>query len=51
MLMEDLPCKEKLAFESKETAEGAAVYARHLHGAKLKVYQCKYCKLWHLASN
>ena len=45
-----LPCIEKLVFESKEAAEGAAVYARHLHGTSLKVYKCRYCHLWHLAS-
>lgn len=45
-----LPCAEKLAFQTKEAAEGAAVYAKHRHGTKLKVYQCKDCQLWHLAS-
>lgn len=49
--MEELPCSEKLAFESREAAEGAAVYARHRHGTKLKVYKCRHCDLWHLASN
>ena len=49
--MEELPCSEKLAFESREAAEGAAVYARHRHGTKLKVYKCRHCSLWHLASN
>jgi len=49
--MEELPCSEKLAFESREAAEGAAVYAQHRHGTKLKVYKCRHCDLWHLASN
>jgi hypothetical protein len=49
--MEELPCSEKLAFESGEAAEGAAVYAQHRHGTKLKVYKCRHCDLWHLASN
>lgn len=48
--MQELPCQEKLAFDSKEQAEGAAVYAEHRHGTKLKVYQCKHCNLWHLSS-
>lgn len=48
--MEEVPYKEKLSFQTKEAAEGAAVYARHRHGTKLKVYRCKYCDLWHLAS-
>ncbi len=45
-----LPCQEKLVFDSKEAAEGAAVYAEHLHGTKLKVYKCSHCNLWHLAT-
>ena len=43
-------CQEKLAFETKEQAEGAKVYARHQYDAKLKVYKCKACMRWHLAS-
>lgn len=50
-MAEEFPCQEKLSFETKEAAEGAAVYAEHRHGAKLKVYQCKHCGLWHLASS
>lgn len=49
--MQELPCNEKLSFESTEAAEGAAVYATHRHGIKLKVYKCKFCDLWHLASD
>jgi len=45
-----LPCSDKLVFTSKAVAEGAAVYAKHLHGTKLKVYKCRHCQLWHLAS-
>ncbi len=48
--MEDLPCHEKLAFDTKEAAQGAATYAQYLHGTKLKVYKCRHCQLWHLAS-
>lgn len=47
---ENLPCQEKLSFDSKIAAEGAAAYAKYLHGVKLKVYKCQHCKLWHLAS-
>jgi len=50
MEAEPLPCAEKLVFMTKQAAEGAAVYANHLHGTKLKVYKCKDCQLWHLAS-
>ena len=48
---DDLPCSEKLAFDTKEAAEGAAVYAGHRHGVRLRIYQCRHCKLWHLASS
>lgn len=44
-------CKEKLAFDNKEQAEGAAVYIKHLHGTRLKTYKCKNCTLWHLATD
>ena len=45
-----LPCHEKLAFDTRKQAEAAAVVAEYQHGAKLHVYQCRYCGLWHLAS-
>jgi hypothetical protein len=45
-----LPCSEKLSFDTKVAAEGAATYANFQHGTKLKVYKCSHCKLWHLAS-
>lgn len=47
---EDLPCIDKLAFDTKKQAETAAVVADYQHGTKLRAYQCRYCKLWHLAS-
>lgn len=46
----ELPCAEKLAFDTKEAADGARVYAQYQHGTRLKIYQCSYCELWHLAS-
>jgi hypothetical protein len=51
MEIKELPCSEKLAFDSQKEAEGAAVYAKHLHSAKFKTYKCKHCSLWHLASD
>jgi len=47
----NLPCQEKLAFDTKEAAEGAATYTMYRHGTKLKVYVCTHCDLWHLASD
>jgi hypothetical protein len=46
----ELPCHAKLAFDSKKDAQAAATVALFQHGTKLKVYRCKYCGLWHLAS-
>lgn len=45
-----LPCVEKMAFDSKTEAEGAATAAEWQHGGALKVYKCRHCNLWHLAS-
>lgn len=47
---EDTTCQDKLAFDTKEQAEGAAVYAQYQHGTKLKAYRCAECGLWHLTS-
>lgn len=45
-----LPCSGKMAFNSRKEAKGVAVSAQWHHGGELKVYRCKYCQLWHLAS-
>jgi hypothetical protein len=45
-----LPCHEKMAFSTKKEAQTAATVALFQHGTKLKVYCCKFCGLWHLAS-
>jgi hypothetical protein len=47
----DLPCSEKLTFDTQKQAATAALVASHQHGSKLRVYKCRYCNLWHLASN
>lgn len=47
----ELPCADKLAFDSKSQAEGSAVAIKWQRGTKLKAYVCKHCGLWHLASN
>lgn len=46
----DLPCHEKMVFESKLAAEGVAAAAKWQHNADVKPYKCQYCNLWHLAS-
>jgi hypothetical protein len=47
----ELPCVEKLAFDTQEQANAAALLAEHQHNTKLKSYRCGHCSLWHLASN
>ena len=46
----ELPCKDKLVFDTLREAEVAAVVARHQRGVILKAYRCRYCGLYHLAS-
>jgi hypothetical protein len=46
-----LPCEGKLSFDTKKAAGASAVVAKYQHGTKLKVYLCKHCSLWHLASD
>ena len=45
-------CAEKLAFSSQKEAWTAATVARFQYGgtSRLKVYHCRVCKLYHLAS-
>jgi hypothetical protein len=46
-----LPCEGKLRFATQKEANAAGVVAEHQHGTKLKVYQCRQCGWWHLASS
>lgn len=44
-------CDKKLAFETKKQAITAKTVASFQHNpTKLKVYKCRLCNLWHLAS-
>lgn len=47
----ELPCQDKLAFDTKQQAEAAANVAHYRYGGKMHVYLCRHCKLWHLSSN
>ena len=47
----ELPCKDKLAFDTQKQAQAAATVALHQRGIKLKTYVCRYCGLWHLSSS
>lgn len=46
----ELPCAEKLGFDTAKQARTAATVAELQHGTKLKTYRCGHCGLWHLAS-
>ncbi len=45
-----LPCADKITYETKVTAIGAAAAVNWQRGLKLKPYVCTHCSLWHLAS-
>jgi len=47
---ENLPCNDKLRFDTQAEANAAALLAQHQHNSKLKSYKCRHCSLWHLAS-
>lgn len=46
----DLPCAEKLAFDTKSQASGAAAAADWQYGSTLTTYKCRHCSLWHLTT-
>jgi len=47
----ELPCADKMVFDTREAAAATATAADWQHGAKLKPYKCKHCGLWHLTTN
>lgn len=46
----ELPCSNKLAFDTEKEAIAAAVTVKYQHGSTVKPYVCTHCGLWHLAS-
>lgn len=46
----ELPCADKMAFDTPKAARATATVSEHRYGTKLKVYRCRYCNLYHLAS-
>jgi hypothetical protein len=46
----ELPCKDKLRFDTQKEAAAAATVALYRYGNKMKVYKCRHCGLWHLSS-
>lgn len=47
----DLPCQDKARYSTQKESMAAATVAKYQHGSKLSTYKCKYCELWHLATN
>lgn len=45
-----LPCKDKLAFDTKREAQATANVAHYRYGGSMHAYVCRHCNLWHLAS-
>jgi hypothetical protein len=48
---EQLPCADKLTFDTEKAARVAANLAEYQHGTKLRAYVCRHCGLWHLSSS
>jgi hypothetical protein len=48
---QDLPCADKLTFETPEAARATGTVSEWRYGSNLKVYKCRYCHLYHLSSN
>jgi len=46
----ELPCKDKLAFDTQKQANASAVVVKYQHGSTVHPYVCRHCGLWHLAS-
>jgi len=50
MNMEELPCADKLVYDSKKEAQAAATALNYQKGSQLRPYKCRHCQLWHLTS-
>ena len=48
---QELPCADKLAFDSEKEALDQARVIKWRRDAKLKAYKCRHCGLWHLSTN
>jgi hypothetical protein len=50
-MQEKNDCSKKMAFDRKAEAENASTVAEFQRGSNLKVYKCRLCHLWHLATD
>jgi hypothetical protein len=48
---DELPCKDKLAFDTQIQAAASANVVHYQHGTMVRPYVCRYCGLWHLSSS
>ncbi len=48
---DQLPCADKMSFDTQKEAQATATVARHRYGGSVKPYRCTHCNLWHLASH
>lgn len=48
--VDELPCHDKLAFDTKKQAETTATVVEYRYGSTVRAYRCQYCHLWHLSS-
>lgn len=46
-----LPCHDKLVFMTEKEARAAAALARHRYGGQFRIYQCRHCHCWHIATD
>ncbi len=46
----ELPCHDKIVFDTARQARDAAIVAKYQRDIQLTAYKCRYCKLWHLSS-
>jgi hypothetical protein len=47
---DELPCADKMVFDTRLQAQATATAADWQHGSTLKAYKCRYCHLYHLSS-
>jgi hypothetical protein len=48
--MHELPCSEKLVFDTSIQATATATVVAYRYGSKVYPYRCPHCDLWHLSS-
>lgn len=47
----ELPCADKLVFDTRRQAAAMANVLRYQRGTRLRPYICRYCHLWHLSTD